>query len=899
MRTPLRTPLPKTARRPLTKVLPRLAALLALAAAVSAFAGYFQISTAAALYRAGDGASVTTDKTDYQPGETVIITGSGWAAGETVRLSIHQESSESSDTNLAAVADDNGNILNREFGAKKEHYGASFTLTATGLASGRTATATFTDGPVMSYAPPNTSLNYEASASLTQSDTVSVTVNGPAFPVSCAGCNGRYDAAASFVPDPGFPATIQVNPNPNSRTFRVSPPTQNSQSYNLVVKVIAGTAPGVYTGRFYATPDASDPDVINAPGGAMTRGAGTLLTINVNNSAAPNSTATAVTLPDLASYAHNTFTAKDVRVTLDASDLSGVANLNYSINGGNSTTVTTLPVVLTFTNEGSYIIQFFATDAFGLVESPAETFIVKIDRTAPSFSNCGPADTDWQNTNAQFDCTADDAGGSGLANQSDASFTLSTSVQDGEEDGNASTDSKQVCDAVGNCATAVVTGNKVDRKAPSYDCDDADGLWHADNVSVACTSADGGSGPATGSFTLLTDVADGEETAHASTGTYDLCDAVGNCAEAGPVTDNMIDRKKPTLSGSRAPAANAFGWNNSPVTATATYSDDGSGIDPAASVLADVTFSDGGTNLGTTFKAVDKVGNTATFTVDGINIDKVAPTLSLLSASPGPNANGWNNTDVTLTADAADDAGGSGVNAATLTGPKTITAEGAHQSASFTVEDKAGNSTTASLGDVSIDKTPPTINLTRPTLGTVYTLNQLVTAAYACSDSLSGIDTCSGTVANGGNLNTGSVGSHAFSVDAVDRAGNAAPTATGDYKVGYGIALLYDDAKSVKRGATIPIKVRLVDANGVNVSSPAVVVSAKRLVLLSGLAQDTAVTDQNNANSDGNFRYDASLGGYIFNLSTKNMGLSDGTWGLVFTAGSDPAEHTVKFGVIR
>src|SRR5712691_9237565 len=33
-------------------------------------------------------ATVTTDKVDYQPGDTVVITGTGWQAGETVALTI-------------------------------------------------------------------------------------------------------------------------------------------------------------------------------------------------------------------------------------------------------------------------------------------------------------------------------------------------------------------------------------------------------------------------------------------------------------------------------------------------------------------------------------------------------------------------------------------------------------------------------------------------------------------------------------------------------------------------------------------------------------------------------------------------------------------------------------------
>lgn len=43
------------------------------------------------------------------------------------------------------------------------------------------------------------------------------------------------------------------------------------------------------------------------------------------------------------------------------------------------------------------------------------------------------------------------------------------------------------------------------------------------------------------------------------------------------------------------------------------------------------------------------------------------------------------------------------------------------------------------------------------------------------------------------------------------------------------------------------------------------------------------------------FRYDTSLSGYIFNLSTK--GISTGTYNLNFTVGSDPSIRSVTFAV--
>ena len=53
--------------------------------------------------------------------------------------------------------------------------------------------------------------------------------------------------------------------------------------------------------------------------------------------------------------------------------------------------------------------------------------------------------------------------------------------------------------------------------------------------------------------------------------------------------------------------------------------------------------------------------------------------------------------------------------------------------------------------------------------------------------------------------------------------------------------------------------------------------------------------DTGNANPDFDFRYDSSLPGYVFNLSTK--GYARGTYMLNFTVGLDPATHSASFAV--
>ena len=89
-----------------------------------------------------------------------------------------------------------------------------------------------------------------------------------------------------------------------------------------------------------------------------------------------------------------------------------------------------------------------------------------------------------------------------------------------------------------------------DTAAPAIACAAPDGLWHAANVSLACTATDAGTGlanPADASFVLVTSVAAGFEDANASTNSRVVCDASGNCATAGPIAGNKIDRKAPVI----------------------------------------------------------------------------------------------------------------------------------------------------------------------------------------------------------------------------------------------------------------------------------------------------------------------------------------------------------------
>ena len=118
------------------------------------------------------------------------------------------------------------------------------------------------------------------------------------------------------------------------------------------------------------------------------------------------------------------------------------------------------------------------------------------DATPPQVS-CAAADGAWHNTDVTIACTASDLE-SGLANAADASFHLTTNVPAGTETANAATNSRQVCNNVGDCSTAApITGNKVDKKAPtiaiaSPTAEATYGLNAKVGASYACS--DGGAG---------------------------------------------------------------------------------------------------------------------------------------------------------------------------------------------------------------------------------------------------------------------------------------------------------------------------------------------------------------------------------------------------------------------
>jgi pectate lyase len=371
-----------------------------------------------------------------------------------------------------------------------------------------------------------------------------------------------------------------------------------------------------------------------------------------------------------------------------------------------------------------------------------------------------------------------------------------------------------------------------------------------------------------------------------------------------PGADKLGDNTPPATLSTLSQEPNAAGWHNSDVTVrlAATDNDGGTGVHRIVysvngatthAYVAPVTIpvtAEGITTI--TYYSTDDAGNAEAEQTLVVRLDRTSPLIAATRVTQ-PNPAGWNNTDVAAAYTATDPVSGL---ASPATGAYTFSVEGAGQSHAFTVEDLAGNRASAIVEGVNIDKTAPSINLSQPVEGGFYILGQVVTADYACGDTLSGTNGCTGTLASGTSLDTSSLGTRSFEVIATDVAGNTV-TRTISYAVGYDVRLLYDPARVNKAGANVPVKLQLADSAGANLSS------ADRVVRALGTSPDDTesrrpLDDSGNANRDHTFRFDPTLGttgGYIFNLKTD--GYAPGAYRLYFTVGDEPHVYAVRFRI--
>jgi hypothetical protein len=237
--------------------------------------------------------------------------------------------------------------------------------------------------------------------------------------------------------------------------------------------------------------------------------------------------------------------------------------------------------------------------------------------TVPPVVGCdGPHATaganGWYTTAVSFDCSASDAQ-SGLADASDASFTLTTAGE-----GAQSTSTRAVKDIADNETDAGPFGPyNVDLADPNVTCGAPTGTagangWYVGDVSVSCTATDSGSGLADegdGSFTLATS-GDGS----VSTPSRTVADASGRTTTVGPFGPFNVDLADPTIAVT-SPLDGSMFLLNQQVAAHFSCADTGSGLATCVGSTADGAWLPTGSvgSFGFGVDATDVAGRASTF----------------------------------------------------------------------------------------------------------------------------------------------------------------------------------------------------------------------------------------------------------------------------------------------
>jgi hypothetical protein len=170
------------------------------------------------------------------------------------------------------------------------------------------------------------------------------------------------------------------------------------------------------------------------------------------------------------------------------------------------------------------------------------------------------------------------------------------------------------------------------------------------------------------------------------------------------------------------------------------------------------------------------------------------------------------------------------------------------------------------------DTTAPTITISSPADGAVYLLGQSVVASYVCQDELggSGLAECTGTVATGAPIDTASVGSHIFSVQAADNAGNTASKSV-TYQVVYNWSGFFQPVdnlptlNSVKAGQAIPVVFSLGGNYGLSIFAQGY---PKVQVITCSSSAPTDEIEQTVTAGASSLSYDAASGQYSYTWKT-------------------------------
>ena len=213
-----------------------------------------------------------------------------------------------------------------------------------------------------------------------------------------------------------------------------------------------------------------------------------------------------------------------------------------------------------------------------------------------------------------------------------------------------------------------------------------------------------------------------------------ICNALSDGGSSSESVFIKKDATPPSITPVVTGTLGTNGWFVSPFTLSFNCSDTLSGI-ASCEPSGVQSMTQEGLEQNITARAVDNAGNSATLTQE-IKLDTTPPYITASKALA--NAYGWYRSDVSIDFTCNDDISG----IAQCPVSKIISSEGENQIISAVTQDNAGLSTTKEL-NVSIDKTPPTLNLNiEPTASSFGWYRQFVSVTPECHDALSGVLEC-------------------------------------------------------------------------------------------------------------------------------------------------------------
>jgi Tol biopolymer transport system component/fibronectin type 3 domain-containing protein len=437
-------------------------------------------------------------------------------------------------------------------------------------------------------------------------------------------------------------------------------------------------------------------------------------------------------------------------------------------------------------------------------------------------------------------------------------------------------------DELGTVSSRSVTYSVVDGTAPTISITSpADGATFGVGQVVSaeydCADEAGGSGLAGCSGSVADGAPIDTTTPGAKLFTVHALDNAGNSASK-TVTYTVADQQAPSIT-ITTPAEGASYGRGQVVVADYSCTDASSAVTSCVGTVADGAAVDTASLGGKTFTvtARDAAGNESTKTVSYTVRDVTAPTITITTPVDGATYKRGASYSALYTC--SDEAGGSGISTCIDSqmagnGPIDTATLGTK---TFTVHafDNAGNASSKTVTYHVTDQTDPVANISSPSEGAVYKLNQVVTASYGCTDEAggSGLASCTGTVANGLPVDTSSVGTKSFTVTARDNAGNVG-TKTVQYKVEYVFTGWFSPIDNgvlnrMQAGAAVPVKFRLADVNGVVVTSLSAVKQPITSVGITCPASDPVDdVEQTVAASTSGLQYDATNRQFQYNWKT-------------------------------